>query len=82
MHTEDDGTMFEHTLESLSSPPPLRQLEELEEELELHPRYIGPGLWYTLIASGGSRGERSSGEPKRASGGRNRRSARFPYSQP
>jgi hypothetical protein len=48
MVSDNEQLEFERTLESLTSPAPLQAPEDLEEEVKLRPRYVGPGLWYSL----------------------------------
>ncbi len=62
MCSEEEQRLFEQSRKKIFSPSPLEKLEELEHEIQLHPRYVGPGLWYDLITAAGTGGKEARGK--------------------
>jgi hypothetical protein len=75
MRNTEERALFEKTLETITSPEPLETIEELEDEVELRPRYVGPGLWYALIASAADSADSTEDRGARRQNGRNRGTA-------
>ncbi len=60
-----DSTL-EKKLETLLSPEPLENIEELLQELKSPPPYLGPGIWLRVLNSNKSGGSHagSGGYPQ------------------